>query len=284
MNPPSDNHQTPPSFSTVASIIISIYKDVEALECIFVALEGQSERNFEVIVSEDGEDPKVADYIAANRHRFAHLQHLCQEDSGFRKNRALNRAVAAARSDYLIFIDGDCVPQRRFVENHVRQAARGTVNAGRRVNLGPQFSRQVRDRPNQPWLNDNLPYLLKAFALRQDHVEHYEEGLVSPLLHNLLKRRRIALLGCNFSCFRDDLIGVNGFDEQYQSPGIGEDVDLEYRLRESGCQLRSIKLLGNVFHLHHASGYRVSDVNRAILAKTRKERILRPQAGISQYL
>ncbi len=107
-----------------ATVIISIYRDVDALKLILQALETQTESNFEIIVSEDGESEAVASYIdpITSENRF---QHITQQDIGFRKNRALNRAILAARSDILIFIDGDCIPHPGFIEAHLRSTSLG---------------------------------------------------------------------------------------------------------------------------------------------------------------
>ena len=61
------------------------------------------------------------------------VTHLWQEDCGFRKNRMLNKAVVQSRAEYLIFLDGDCIPHRKFVEEHCKARREGFVVAGRRV-------------------------------------------------------------------------------------------------------------------------------------------------------
>ena len=48
-----------------ASLIISVYKNTAALEAILHSLEKQTEQDFEVIISEDGEDEKMAAMVAA---------------------------------------------------------------------------------------------------------------------------------------------------------------------------------------------------------------------------
>src|SRR5690606_40094222 len=47
------------------------------------------------------------------------VRHLWQPDDGFRKCEAMNMAIGAAASDYLIFTDGDCIPRADFVSTHL---------------------------------------------------------------------------------------------------------------------------------------------------------------------
>ncbi|MGD8568894.1 MAG: glycosyltransferase, partial [Gammaproteobacteria bacterium] len=74
-----------------ASIIISIYNNIDALRLILHALSLQSEKDFEIIVSEDGESPRVREFIDTIKADFPNLIHNTQADEGFRKNTALNR-------------------------------------------------------------------------------------------------------------------------------------------------------------------------------------------------
>ena len=45
------------------SVIIAVYKDVEALELIIESLKNQTYKNFEVIIAEDGQDEKMQAFI-----------------------------------------------------------------------------------------------------------------------------------------------------------------------------------------------------------------------------
>ena len=105
-----------------ASIIISVYKNTQALYFVLESLRRQTILDFEIIISEDGEDKAMSDFVK-NYDWFCEYQHLTQPDVGWRKNRALNRAILAAKNEWLIFIDGDCLVHRRFVEMHLRYAA-----------------------------------------------------------------------------------------------------------------------------------------------------------------
>ena len=126
------------------SIIIAIYKDLEALQLIIDSLKRQSYTNFEVIVAEDNNSKEVADYI--NSISDIDVRHTTQEDVAIRKSRSQNNAILKSTGEYLIFIDGDCVLYKDFISSHVYLSAKDTVLAGRRVNLGPVVSRLIRKR------------------------------------------------------------------------------------------------------------------------------------------
>ena len=132
-----------------ASVIISVYKDVGNLKAILHVLTLQTfKEKFEVIVSEDGCDESMKKFVDGYSNPAFSLVHLTQEDRGFRKNRALNRAVAAARSDNLLFLDGDCVPHTDWLEAHLTILQKGSVGVGRRVELGPRFSQLLKRENN----------------------------------------------------------------------------------------------------------------------------------------
>jgi GT2 family glycosyltransferase len=254
------------------SLIVSVYKDAEKLECILRSLCFQTAKNFEVIVSEDGQSSEISACIARFKHSPFPLKHLTQEDRGFQKTKALNQAVRAARADYLIFIDGDCVPHPRFIESHFENRQSRVVLAGRRVELGKTFSQQLvgtprlLDRLSSPW------GLLKSIIpLTLDGSKNPESGIYSARLNKFSKRLNVPLLGCNFSCFRSSLEMVNGFNEEFRAPGIGEDTDLEWRLLRAGERIQSVKFLTPLFHLWHDRNYPLSEENVRIFEETKRQ-------------
>ncbi len=119
-----------------ASLIISYYNRTDYLALLFAALEKQSFREFEVIIADDGSTEENVNRIEEMSRRLPFsLIHLRHEDKGFRKNKILNLAVDSSNSDYLIFIDGDCIPHREFVNEHYLNRMENTCLTGRRVNL-----------------------------------------------------------------------------------------------------------------------------------------------------
>ena len=213
------------------------------------------------------------------------IVHLTQEDRGFRKNRALNRAVAQASSNHLLFLDGDCVPHTQWLESHLTYLQKGTIGVGRRVELGPRYSRLLKE--NNDWivkLSSPIYYLIHTLPALIDGAHHYESGYRFGWLHRMSQGRKPSLLGCNFSCHKDDLISVNGFNEHYQSPGYGEDSDIEFRLRKVQVNGVNLKFYAQVFHLYHKKLYTVTDQNMSLYKQTTESQSIKCEPGIDQYL
>ncbi|MBQ7945517.1 MAG: glycosyltransferase [Bacteroidales bacterium] len=255
------------------SLIISVYKNIPALKTILDALKLQSYRNFDIVISEDGEDPAMADFIASYPFEQAY-QHLTQPDLGWRKNRALNAAIRAAKGDWLIFIDGDSVPHPRFVEMHRRYAKEGVFLGGKRVKLCQKQSEELMANPK-----DVLPKLSKKiFGLALFHNNRQERFLeeaffLSPkgLWAWIPKIRKVHhLVGANMSMSKKALEAINGFNEDYQLPAIGEDIDLQWRLQGMGYKLRSLRSLAIQYHLWHKENWHDQSVNANIFEQERK--------------
>lgn len=271
------------SSSLKASVIISIYKDVEALDAILVALSRQTETNFEVVIAEDCENPELIEYLKQITFTFP-IKHISQQDIGFRKTMAVNRAIATANSDYLMFLDGDCLPHSHYVEEHLKQRENGRVCTGRRVHLGPLVSSWLRKKPHLlRFLENRLVYTLLGIPLLFDHTKNYEIGFRSHLLHKRQEAKYLTIVGCNWSVAKKDMLAINGYNEDL--PGVGgEDDDLGWRFNGKGIHEKSVKFVIPVYHLHHLE--RRADVN--INLKIIKENTAKKQYyclnGIDKYL
>ena len=129
-----------------ATIIISVYKNVENLKAILDALRHQSVNGFEVIISEDGESLEMLNFVSLYFKQFnLDAKHVTQKDEGWKKTKALNNAVQNSSGEYLIFIDGDCVPHYKFVEEHLRNAEKNKILMGTRVMLGDKHSNILKE-------------------------------------------------------------------------------------------------------------------------------------------
>ena len=254
------------------SVIISVYKNTQALRVVLDSLLHQTLPPDEIIISEDGESEVMCRFVATQID--PRIRHITQKDEGWRKNKALNNAIKSATSEYLIFIDGDVVPHPRFVESHLSQAKKRRVCAGKRAELGNGFSQKLIDGElSIEKLAKN--YIWWAVSLHKDGVRHYEDGIFIPyesfLYTHFIRKKTISyLIGCNFSCFKEDIVAINGFDERYIHPAIGEDVDINWRFRASGTEVISVRNIANVYHLWHKKGFGATEgeINNKILQDT----------------
>ena len=255
------------------SIIISVYKDTDSLDLILESLCNQTIIPDEIIISEDGNSIEMSDYVKVAKEKYKKLDinHLFQEDIGWRKNIALNRAILASKYEYLIFIDGDCVPFDDFIENHLGQATKRIVLAGKRVELGENITREIRSKKltvskltNNYWL-----YVIKLINDKTRHLEDILHISYKSFLSPYIKKEVNYIIGCNWSAFKEDILEINGFDETYTLPSVGEDVDLGWRFRGLGIELKSCRYNANLVHLYHKKRFDSSQgtINNAILKK-----------------
>lgn len=247
------------------TIIISVYKNIRALKIILKALEQQTMKVDEIIISEDGASQEMKNFMETSQNKK--LIHLTQEDLGWRKNRALNRAIVQASGDYLIFIDGDVVPHPRFIEGHIRCSEPKKVAVGKRSELGQEYSEKIYDE-HLTIEEIAKHYIRWIIPLHQDKIHHYEDGIYSPLINTLTSSRHIRhIIGCNFSCYKEDMLAINGFNEDFIHPSEGEDVDITWRFRGLGIEMKSCRYIANVYHLWHKKGFGNTEgaINRAIM-------------------
>ena len=64
-------------------------------------------------------------------------------------------------------------------------------------------------------------------------------------------REHTSLLGCNYSCYKEDMLNINGIDESYGPSPVADDTDIEWRFRKLGIKIKSCKFAANIFHLYH---------------------------------
>ncbi len=228
------------------SIIIAYYKNSIALELILKALEMQSLQDFEVIIAEDD----VASVFSFINHLTYPVKHVSQEaDMGFRKNAMLNKALMAAEGKYIIFVDGDCIPHKNFVKAYARWMREDIICFGRRVMIGPQMTTKLYQSKDLNLLN-----FLTLFFSDSKRLKYM------VYLPFIKQKRKKGIWGHNWCVAKKQLEDINGFDEDYQTAGVGEDVDIEWRLLASGLKLYSIRYAAIQYHLHHKENYNLTAI------------------------
>jgi glycosyltransferase involved in cell wall biosynthesis len=268
-----------------ATLIISFYQKIEQLKLVLAGLEIQSFKNFEVIIADDGSQKEVVDEINKIISNFPlNIMHVWHEDAGWQKNVILNKAITQAHSDYLIFTDGDCIPHHKFVEEHFNYRNKQTILAGRRVNLSLQVTKKlsVENIKKKKLQKQYIPILFFHKILRKS--KNIENGLYirSRFLRKFINNKpNKGLLGSNFSVYKNDLLEINGFDERYKHPFVGEDTDLEYRLKKNGVTLKTVKHIAIQFHLYHERHTRPQE-NLDIFNDTKSKNIIFTPYGIKK--
>ncbi|MCX6152057.1 MAG: glycosyltransferase [Ignavibacteriales bacterium] len=235
------------------SIIISFYNKIDYLKLVLAGLQRQSFNDFEIIIADDGSDQNSVKAVEnISRKMNYQMIHLWQEDKKFRKNKILNKAIVASNSDYLIFIDGDCVPHKEFIREHFVNREDNVCLTGRRVNLSERLTNIVsEEKILNGYLDKNISKLIfdGLFGKSVD----IEKGFYfkSKLLRKIFNKKKRGILGCNFSIYKKDIIAINGFDERYEAPSIGEDSDVQFRLELNSIKIKSLNNIAVQYHLYH---------------------------------
>lgn len=265
------------------SLIIAFYQEVQTLELLLAALERQSFKDFEVIIADDGtsEDvlPKLKELLIRSP---IEISHIWQEDKGFRKNAILNKAVQSSSTNHLIFIDMDCVPHREFIRGHVEYKKQKTFFTGRRVNLSKKITQRLTpEKVRNGYLDSSLMYLIWDGIIGGS--KDVEKGIYfnSPSIRKLFNKKKRGILGSNFSIHKNDLLDINGFDERYIGPSIGEDSDVQYRLELNGLQINSLNNIAIQYHLYHKQKP-ISQKNLDLFESVKKEKRMFTLYGITQ--
>src|SRR5438552_18189050 len=128
------------------SVIVATYEWPEALDAVLSGLADQSDQDFSLLVADDGSAAKTASVVESWRGKLR-IEHVRQEDDGYRLARVRNLGARHSDGDYLVFIDGDVVPRRHFVRALRRSAIPGWFVAGKRLLLTRELSeRALADR------------------------------------------------------------------------------------------------------------------------------------------
>ncbi len=266
-----------------ATIIIAFYRNLQFLRMVLAGFARQSLQDFEIVIADDGSSQAVVEEVHAMMARSPYeMRHVWQEDRGFRKNRILNKAVLAADSEYLIFTDGDCVPHPEFVREHYVNRQAKVCLAGRRVDLSARITGKLSgEKIGEGFFENHLPELLFDSLLLQSR--NVEKGIyLKPgFLRTIINKKKRDLLGCNFSLHKDDLLSINGFDERYEAPGIGEDYDIQLRLQQNHIVLKSLSNIAIQYHLFHQK-LAIGEGNLKLLEQVRASGVYFSPFGIKQ--
>lgn len=260
------------------SLIISTYNWPEALELSLLGVAEQSVMPVEVIIADDGSKKETADLIDRMREKVpCPLVHVWHEDTGFRLAAIRNKAIARSTGDYIIQIDGDIIPEKHFIEDHIKLAEKSFFIAGSRANLTSQLTDELfkTKRINLTPFTKGVRNTFNALRI---------PVLTSYFIFRYRRKHAYYARGCNLSFWKDDLIKVNGYNEDLEGWGK-EDSELLVRLINIGVARKFIKFAGIVYHLYHTYSSREGlKKNVEIYEKAIKEKCTYCSNGLSNYL
>ena len=230
------------------SLVISTYNEPKSLRRCLLGFTVQGRMPDQVIVSDDGSRPDTAAVLRLPEFAGLPLEHVWQEDAGWRKPRVMNLSLACCIGDYIVFCDGDCVPRRDFISSHLRHARPRTFLSGSIIDVPMDVHPRLADEQ----ILDNSAFssavLESLWPAARRYRRRLHPGRWESLL-NLATHRYCTLRGSNFSAWREDLLRINGCDENF---GYGsEDRELGVRLRNAGTWSRWLKFSLVQLHLGH---------------------------------
>ncbi len=268
-----------------ATVLFATYNEPRWLEWVLWGYTTQTERDFEVIVVDDGSREDTRAVIDRLRPQLNYpLRHFWQPDEGYQKCKGMNRGILLARSDYLIFTDGDCIPHRDFVARHLALRQAGRYLTGGYCKLPLALSQRITREDilagratDYAWLAANgLERHTLKLRVQREWLRRALNALtpVKPRLH-----------GHNASAWKADVVRVNGWDERMQYGG--QDLELGERLVTAGVRGKTIRYSAICVHLEHKRGYMKPEMrqkNDAIRAQARRERATWTPHGLDLHL
>lgn len=258
------------------SLIITTYNWKEALQLSLQSALAQTLLPREIVVADDGSGGDTGELVRKiGASSPVPVVHSWQEDKGFRSARSRNKAIAKAKGEYIVLIDGDMVLDAHFIEDHQSFAQPGHFVQGGRALLGPELSAAALKSGQLL-----LPFLARG-------VENKKNCLRSLLLARLFSFRSAKLSGiktCNFAFWRLDALRVNGFNEDFVGWGR-EDSEFASRLINKGIRRKNLKFHALGYHLYHPVNARDRlAVNDSILKKTIEGQLKWCEKGLDQHL
>lgn len=252
-------------------LIIAVYKNIPFLQKVLDSIENQTYKKFDVAIVEDGDFPAMQAYIASTNYSFPIL-HYTQEDNGFRKNRILNVALREASQELILFIDGDCILHPTFIANYVKFYDPKVVLFAKRVDLDQKTSQLLlTTKQNNP----------SIWTMLKNKTKRIEDGIYLPF-KPVKATDRPTLLGCNMGIPLSALKEINGFDEDFEHAGYGEDCDIEWRLQKAGYAFKNLKFHVIQYHLFHARPDREDEtaLSRSLFQQKKKEGFVACKRGM----
>ena len=262
------------------SLIISTYNWPQALELCLMSVLNQTHLPNEIIISDDGSTKETKNLIDSFRSKTKiPIQHIWHEDNGFQLAKIRNKSIAASMYDYIIQIDADIILHPCFIEDHLVITAEGFFITGSRTLLSQELSKVV------------LSNKIVKFGSYIKGSKNFLNGLRNATLRNYFSTRykisgknKFDVKGCNMSFWKNDLIAVNGYDEQYSGWGR-EDSDLAIRLINMGVKKKYLKMGGIEYHIYHREVDRSNlEENTLKMNNSIAQNIKWAENGLNQYL
>ncbi|MFC0323768.1 glycosyltransferase [Gallibacterium melopsittaci] len=265
------------------SLIITTYNRPDALEAVLNSVLQQHQLPTEVLVADDGSTEETKKVIERYQALYPiPLIHCWQPDEGFKLAESRNRALATAKGDYIIVIDGDMVLHPLFVQDHIRYAKRNVFVQGSRVSLPAAKTDEILRQPSHyPMIKWYQPGIETRLEKRLSACHLY---WINQILHKAKTNYYKGVRGCNMAFFREDALKVNGFNNDFVGWGR-EDSEFVARFFNAGMKRRDIRFAAIAYHLWHKEEARDAlPQNDQLLAQAINDKIIYCKNGVDRFL
>ncbi len=271
------------------SIILATYNWPEALEIILANLVLQLDRhpNVEIVIADDGSKSSTIEVVTKYNAINSRIKHVWHADNGFQKSMILNKAVASSVGEYLLFLDGDCIPFLDYISEQMKLRQNGYFVAGNRVLLSKSYTKYLLNNPNK--INQVFEWNIFKWLIAKI-TKKVNKSLPSLRFGNGQWRYWRDTnwkypKGCNFAVSRNDFLAINGFDESFTGWGH-EDADLFVRFLHHGVKIKDGRFAIPVLHLWHKNSDRGNERENMsrLLSRLNNKGVIVARTGVSQYL
>jgi glycosyltransferase involved in cell wall biosynthesis len=266
------------------SVVISTYNWPQALRAVVEGFFRQTDMDFEIVIADDGSGEATRACVDQLRACSpVPLKHVWQPDIGYRLAMSRNRGIRVCEGDYVLVVDGDCIPQRNYIAQHRKLARRGFMVTGSRILLNPGASERVLAGSldlQSIGLADKLRLRLTGGTNKLPQMLWTLPDLGREKSRFSFRR----IKGCNMGIWRDDLERINGFDESFQGWGH-EDADLVVRLFHAGVMRKDGAFATEVFHLWHREAKRDQESsNKRVVLERAANKTTQAAKGLRDHL
>jgi GT2 family glycosyltransferase len=264
------------------SVVITTYNRSAALLAVLGALSRQTDKNFDVVVADDGsQEQHRLRILEAAVSQALGLTHVWHPDVGFTASKVRNRGVSLANSSYVLLLDGDCVPEQDYIARQKFLAEPGFFMNGSRVLLSPALTQKVENEGEQVDGRSTSYWLMQRW---RGHASKLSGLVRLPDWRGRINRDFIwkGIRSCNMGVWKRDFEQVDGFDESFVGWGH-EDADFVLRLHHAGVARKNGFCATEVYHLWHKESSRADESSNANVVSQRvKTGIIRATLGYSQ--
>ncbi len=191
------------------SVIVPVYNRIDEVEALLASLLEQTNRNFEVIIVEDGSTEPCRDVCIRYADKGLNVRYFFKENEG--RSIARNYGMERASGTYLIFFDSDCVIPPGYFETVTKSLAEKPLDC-----FGGPDSAHESFSALQKAINFAMTSFLTTGGIRGG--KHSLEKF-TPRTFNM---------GFSNDVFRH----VGGFREMFS-----EDIDMSTRIKNAGYSI-----------------------------------------------